>query len=272
MDTDLIQIGESNFKAVISSKFSIGDAPNGGYLMALAISAATSSQPFTEPLSVNGHYVAKTSEGVEADIDVRVLNVAKTSSCVEVSVTQENKLRCKFVGTFVDRSAIKGMTMIQEKAPDISPVAECVDANKAIRKAFGDHLKIANTFDMMIPSSSAFAKTTLVGATGDSASMEGWMRFSDGKMPCINSLAFFSDCAPPPILNVSAFQWVPTVEYTVHFWNDPARVSDSPWLRMKFGTTFVQNGILYTDGELWSENGQYLLAKSRQVARLIKQR
>ena len=49
-----------------------GDAPNGGYLMSIAVSAARESIPFRDPLSISAHYLSKAQENVEAQILVEV--------------------------------------------------------------------------------------------------------------------------------------------------------------------------------------------------------
>lgn len=90
------------------------------------------------------------------------------------------------------------------------------------------------------------------------------------------------------------YTWVPTMEYTVHFWQRPdftkrglpakstasadaaAAASDaapeSYWLRCTYNTPIVVNGLLYTDAHLWSEDGTTLLATSRQLAKVLTPR
>ena len=42
------------------------------------------------------------------------------------------------------------------------------------------------------------------------------------------------------------------------------------WLRTTCAATHVNNGLLYTDGEIWSHDGKVLLATSRQLARILE--
>jgi hypothetical protein len=78
----------------------LGDAPNGGYLMTIAINAARESVPqFRDPFSITGHYVNKSLEHVDADVYVKVLNTAKSSATVEISIVQEDRLRVKYLCT-----------------------------------------------------------------------------------------------------------------------------------------------------------------------------
>jgi hypothetical protein len=131
-------------------------------------------------------------------------------------------------------------------------------------------------------STESFTKTLSSGSLGDTAMMQGWVGFSDGRPLSLRSYCFICDALPPPVLNICASSWVPTLEYTVHFWNRPESTGTSPtrgeqdsiidYARFKFESPFVQNGYLYTDGELWSADGSTLLATSRQLAKVLTPR
>jgi len=121
-------------------------------------------------------------------------------------------------------------------------------------------------------------------------------------LPGLRSMALFCD-AMAPILGMMPYTWVPTLEYTVHFWQRPdftkrgvfprdtapatvftsteaevaaaAPVTEpvsSYWLRCTYNTPIVVNGLLYTDAQLWSEDGTVLLATSRQLAKVLTPR
>jgi len=74
-------------------------------------------------------------------------------------------------------------------------------------------------------------------------------------------MAVFADAMPPPIFNVIAPGWVPTIELTVHMRARPV----SEWLCCVFRTRFLFGGHLEEDGEIWDEAGT-LVAQSRQLA------
>ena len=153
---------------------------------------------------------------------------------------------------------------------------------------------------MLVAKDDPFALSTLRLKPSKTASLKAWVRFAGGsKLSAaklgvgFNSLAFFCDALPPPVLNISLADWVPTIEYTVHFWQDPFTLDASTttfsadgvdgvpegnpddnntWMRGYFRSPTVANGVLYTDGDLWSADGKHLLAKSRQMARLLSRR
>ena len=44
---------------------------------------------------------------------------------------------------------------------------------------------------------------------------------------------------------------------------------ENPWVRAQFITNHVENGMLSTDSQIWSNDGRTLLANSRQLAKLL---
>jgi acyl-CoA thioesterase len=186
-----------------------------------------------------------------------------------MSISQQDRLACKFMGTFGTLDKFKGMTKIIEECPKLPPVEECLNASEIMKKL--GTLNIAHEFDMLVEKDGAFATTTLRGKAGDKAELTAWIRFTGGREPCLRSLTFFGDALPPPVLNVSGpSDWVPTIEYTTHLWNRPN--PKDKWLRARFVSNYIENGKLYTDGEIWSEDGRQLYAKSRQLARLLSRK
>lgn len=262
----------STYQAIVTDSWSIGDAPNGGYLMSIAISAARMSIPFRDPLFVNACFFNKAIENTVLLIDVTVLNLGKTTATVEVSFRQAGILRCQFIGTYGTLSSMKGLTRIDISAPILPPVEDCIDASASLLKSLGsEKLRIANEISMHMPRTDSFARHALKSQIGEEAALNAWVCFADGRMPCLRSLSFFCDALPPPVINLSPTGWVPTMEYTVHFWSRPSPTGGK-WLRSRFSSSVICNGTLHTVGELWSEDGQTLLATSRQMARLLTPR
>jgi len=276
-DTAVRRITDGNNLSLgyISDKYNIVDAPNGGYLTAIAISAAKLYLPsHKDPLTITAHFQSKAIPNAEVELQVDVLNQAKATSTVSVSLIQEGKRRCQFLATFGTLNRIEGRNFCNERAPDLPPLEECLDASKILRK-FGDKLRIAQVHEFRVPKNDPFALTTLAGKVGNVASQSGYLRFADGYPGSLDSMAFFLDSVTPPILNIYPTNWVPTVEYTVHFWNKPDALlanrnsKSGNWYQVKFVTNYMKNNFLYTDGEIWESDGSQLLAKSRQYARLL---
>lgn len=280
---------KTKFSGHVSSNWSVGDAPNGGYLMAMAISAARNVIHFRDPLSMTAYYLNKAAENQPVDIEVKTLNATKGSASVSVSFSQQGVLRSQYIGTFGSLDKNKGLNYnnMRPAAPQLPPPEECFDCSAALRKSFGDNLKVASRVEFRAPHSDPFVKGTLHKQNDDTAVQEAslscWVRFAEDKLPCLRSMSFFCDALPPPILRVAHTNWVPTLEYTVHFWQRAdfskrdaaviARDKSAPyWLRCRYNTPIAINGMLYTDAELWSEDGTQLLATARQLAKVLTPR
>ena len=104
-----------------------------------------------------------------------------------------------------------------------------------------------------------------VAGAGDEAVVAGWIRFADERPVDTMALMLFADAFPPSVFSMlGTIGWVPTLELTVHLRRRPA----PGWIRARFVTDDLTNGMLIESGELWDSSGQ-LVAKSRQLALLL---
>ena len=289
--TKVSPVSDGIFTGFVTDQFSIKSAPNGGYLMGLALSAASASVPDSspDPLSTTGYYFTRSEQNAIMDLRVEILAQSKSSITVAVRCSQNGDLRCKFLFTFGNFDRMKGLTKVNMQAPELPPIVECIDAMDILRQSLGSNgeMSISNQIELRVSKIDEFAKTVLSGKQGEVASLSGWGSFANNRPVCVSSLCQLCDCFPPPVLNIASFGWVPTLEYTVHYWNDPSQVSNhsyqqhlaglpegSPdhrtnWIRYRATTSFVQNGMCYLDNEVWSPCGGFLLSTSRQLARVM---
>ncbi len=158
VDTELTHTSTAGvFSAHISKNWSVGDAPNGGYLMAMAISAARKVVPFRDPLSVTAYYCNKALEGAPVNIEVKTVNQTKGSATVTVSFVQEGIVRSHYTGTFGTLSKQKGLNFSTiAPAPQLPPPEDCVDCSAKLRKHFGEHLRVADRVQFRAPKDDPF--------------------------------------------------------------------------------------------------------------------
>lgn len=288
-DAALTKLNDSKYTIDFNSHWTVSGALNGGFLMSVALKAALESLQL-DPLSFTGYYMSKALANNTAEIDVEILNKTKSTTVAQISVTQLGQLRTRYLGVFGKYDNLKGHSHSILKAPDLPPLSECVDGASMLRNLVqDDNWTIVNSVDFRAPSDSPYVRNFLSNQRGTEALCECWVTFADGHIPCIRSLAFFSDGIPPCVLNLTPFAWVPTLEYGVHFWSAPVinpeltslnaeqqqqlgYYAGKHWLRARFRSDHVINGTLYTDGELWSADGTTLLATSRQIARVFTPR
>lgn len=271
----------SHYRGHVTDRWSIGNAPNGGYLMVLAINAAKQvvGNQHPDPLTITAYYVNKAFEDTPVDIEIRLITKAKSSSTIHMTMSQEGDIKSEYLAVFGNLSLNKGFTFNHKGEFSLLPSRqECFNASLPLRAKFGKALKIANETEIRIPKNDPFSLGIMKGKMGEKALLNCWIGLNDPRKPDLTSLAFFNDALPPPVVNLIPTSWVPTLEYTVHFWSHPTRTAgsddkeDDYWLRGRFETLFAQNGFLYTDGEVWSADGKTLLATSRQFAKVMEPR
>ena len=309
--TDISHTGDLSFRGLLTDEFCIKGAPNGGYLMGLAMRAAKECISVEDPLTTTGYYVGKSVANAPMDLQVELLSTAKSTSTATVRCSQNGELKCFFTFTYGTLDRLKGLTQVNLLPPQLPPLRECVDAMAVMRKEVGKDMTIASQIELRVPPEDEFARTTLAGQQGTVASLTGWGSFANTgpsvtgsagsntgaigtgiaktgtpRPLCLSSLCQLADCFPPPVLNIARFGWIPTLEYTVHYWNHPAAADTAAtahlegleknhpdrhahWVRYTASTSVVQNSMCYLDNEVWSACGGFLLATSRQLARVM---
>ena len=246
--------GDGRYRAEVDPRWNIGSAPNGGYLLAIAVRALRETLPHPDPVSVSGHFPGRVAAG---PIDVEAVRVRSGGhhSTGTASLIQDGDRRVLVTATFGDLGDADGPTIIQAERPEIPGPDACVRAIGSVAPMF------LQQFDMRLtPESAGFA----VGHRSGRGLMEGWVRFEDGREPDTHSLVLFADSFPPTMFHLMEQpRWVPTIELTVH-----ARGRPVPgWLQCRFQTRYVIGGYLEEDGEIWDETGA-LVALSRQLAKV----
>lgn len=255
---------------VVSSNFSIANHPNGGYTMAMCISAARGVIPYRDTITTTCHYLNPMLENEIAFFHARILKKSKTTATVEVACIQQNQERVRFTGTFGDLSSLQGTSRAIQTDHDPScyvdqlpPVAECRDDTlwAGLRK-----LKVGTLYEkgiqVWVPEDSPFVTGLLCGKSGGEPRVDAHVAFLDGRPPCLRSLALFNDCLPPAVLNWAGMaSWVPTMEYTVHTYGRP---DPSGPMRMSFRADVIRNGVATINGVVKDVNGD-LCSVSRQL-------
>lgn len=250
------EAGPLVYETTVSAGWSIGAAPNGGYLATIAARAIGLALGMPDPFSTTVHFLRVAVPG-PARIEVDVARRGRGHGTAVARMIQERGEVLRAISTFGDLSSLEGPSDLRVVAPMI-PAPEACDPGRAGPTS---DLSIAERVDMrMAPGS-----VTWHGEKSDVAELRGWARFRDGRPTDALSLLFFADAFPPPVLNLKAASapWVPTLELTVH-----VRARPSPgWVLGSFRTRALVGGYLEEDGEVFDETGR-LVAMSRQLARL----
>lgn len=256
-DTAVAGVGGGAFSAEISPRWNVGSTPNGGYLMALALRAAAAELPHPHPFTATAHYLRAAEPG-RILIDVEVIRSGRTHSTAVARLVQQDAEVVHVLTSFGDLSAMDGPTLRTAGPPDLPPVEQCLIGRAVLPD--GRPVPIGERFETAAdPATMGWLR----GSPTGEAYVAAWMRLVDGREPDPLMLTMVVDALPPPVFEIGAVGWVPTIELTVHVRQVPA----PGWLRVAARTRFLQGGYLEEDVEVWDAEDA-LVAQSRQLARL----
>lgn len=249
---------DGSFTGELSDAWSIGEAVNGGLLMALSTVALVEAAPdhHPHPLTYSAVFLSPSAPGVVTVVPT-ILRTGRTMSTAEVVVRQEDTERFRALVTMGDVSSHAEPIRKQSPMPHIAPVEECVDSSQAPPSALTSS-GLLKRFDMRLdPATVGWA----MGQPSGEGEMRGWIRFADGREPDAMSLLLFLDAFPPVAFDLGSVGWVPTIEFTGYVRAVPA----PGWLAIRLRSSTVTGNLLEEDAEIWDSTGR-LVAQSRQLA------
>jgi acyl-CoA thioesterase len=247
------------FLGAMTSRWNIGDKPNGGYVLAIAARAMANALPdHPHPFTLTAHYLRPSEPGPFV-VDVDVVRTGRKLATATASLTQAGKEKIRVLATYGNHADSVGATVTAASPPELPNQSECVARVLAERDVMSE---IAHRTELLLHPDTGWIK----GKPSGIARISGWTRFADGREPDVLSLPFFADGFPPAVFEVMEGNiWVPTIELTVHVRSVP-----SPgWLRVVMQTRFLQDGYFEEDGEMWDSAG-ILVAQSRQLGMIFR--
>jgi acyl-CoA thioesterase len=260
-DTAVTPVAAGRWAAWITDGWHIGDNPNGGYLLAVAVramgEAIRASADHPHPLTVTGHFLRPGEPG-PAHTEVEVVRTGRKLSTATAALVQAGKERLRVVGTFGDLGDASGPTVIVGAPTSMAAPEDCPDRLPDPMQA----MSILHRIDTRLDPTTGWMRGEPTGV----AVTEGWLRFADGREPDVWSLPFFADAMPPSVFEIMRERmWVPTIELTVHVRAVPA----PGWLRISHRSRFVVDGFFEEDGEIWDSTGR-LVAMSRPLGMFFR--
>ncbi len=251
-ETAVTRITQNHYRSEIHEGWRIGEAPNGGYLLAIAGRVLREALPHPDPLSVNAFYLAPATLG-PVDCFVEVLRSGRGTSFAELRLVQDDDVKVKVTAAFTDLAALSGESMHLAERPTYPAWDACEPSGQK-------GLEFSSRVEIRLVSGQEVFRERQPNGTGQFC---GWAALRDGSEPDAISLLMFADAFPPPVLSLyGPVGWVPTVELTVQLRAHPA---PGP-LQCRLTTRHVTRGIVEEDGEYWDSSGE-LVALSRQTAK-----
>ncbi|MFE7171938.1 thioesterase family protein [Streptomyces sp. NPDC057616] len=256
----------------LSAGWTIINAVNGGYLLAVLGRALGDALPHRDPFTISAHYLTASQPG-PAVVRTELVRGGRTLSTGQASLFQYDEKgreveRIRVLASYGDLDALPDDVRTTAVPPAFPPMDQCfgpqdtasdvgppsggapVDGSSAI----ADRLMIK-----LDPATLGWA----LGAPSGKGEMRAWFGLADGRDADPLSLLLAVDALPPTAFEIGLSGWVPTVELTVHIRTRPA---PGP-LRVSITTRNLAGGFLEEDAEVW-DSADRLVAQSRQLARV----
>jgi acyl-CoA thioesterase len=266
------EIGRDRWSARVDGRWNIGDNPNGGYLVSIALAALARVSAHPDPVSVTTHFLRPGTGNEAAEVTTEILRSGRTITTARATLSQSGTTRIEIVAAFAELAPTSRASNARERGgagrgsdaipsfgpppPIIPPPDRCVVRSGSEQ---GIQLPILDRLDVMIHPDQARA-----GQAGTPV-VSGWIRLADGTDPSPRSLLMFADAFPPSLFgSLGSVGWVPTIELTAHIRRRP-----SPgWILGQLTTSDLDDGRMIEDGLLWDETGA-LVAQSRQMGLVL---
>ncbi|MYW63671.1 thioesterase family protein [Streptomyces sp. SID8379] len=265
-DTEVTRREPGVYDIDLSAGWTIINAVNGGYLLAVLGRALADALPHTDPFTISAHYLTASAPG-PAVIRTDVVRTGRTLSTGQASLFQYAEdgtevERIRVLASYGDLDALPDDVRTTAKPPAIPPVEQCFGAGDAPEDAprIPGSSAITDRLDVRLdPATLGWA----LGAPSGKGEMRAWFGLADGRDADPLSLLLTVDALPPTAFEMGLKGWVPTVELTVHVRCRPA---PGP-LRVSITTRNLAGGFLEEDAEVWDAQDR-MVAQSRQLARV----
>ncbi|MEU3336188.1 thioesterase family protein [Streptomyces sp. NPDC002144] len=262
-DTALTRRADGVYAIDLSAGWTIINAVNGGYLLAVVGRALADALPHSDPFTISAHYLTASQPG-PAVVRADVVRTGRTLSTGQASLLQYDEEgneveRIRVLASYGDLDALPDDVRTTARPPAIPPIEECFGPSDGPAPITGSSAIADRLMIKLDPATLGWA----VGAPSGKGEMRAWFGLADGRDADPLSLLLAVDALPPTAFEIGLKGWVPTVELTVHVRCRPA---PGP-LRVAITTRNLAGGFLEEDAEVW-DSADRLVAQSRQLARV----
>ncbi|MFI5805323.1 thioesterase family protein [Streptomyces sp. NPDC051561] len=266
-DTTVLLREPGVYDVQLAAGWTIINALNGGYLLAVIGRALSDALPHPDPFTVSAHYFSPSQPG-PAVIRTELVRSGRTLSSGQASLLQVDEEgreveRIRVLASYGDLDALSDDVRTTAKPPAIPPLEHCLGAADGPAPKIPGSNAITERLDLRLdPATVGWA----VGAPSGKGEMRAWFGLADGRDADPLSLLLTVDALPPTSFELGLKGWTPTVELTTHIRCRPA---PGP-LRVSIVTRNLAGGFLEEDAEVW-DSADRLVAQSRQLARAPRQ-
>ncbi|MFF4503908.1 thioesterase family protein [Streptomyces sp. NPDC001401] len=262
-DTALVPRAPGVYDIDLSAGWTIINAVNGGYLLAVLGRALADALPHADPFTISAHYLTASQPG-PAVVRTDVVRTGRTLSTGQASLFQYDEQgreveRIRVLASYGDLDALPDDVRTTAVPPALPPMDQCFGPQDGPAPVSGSSAITDRLMIKIDPATLGWA----LGAPSGKGEMRAWFGLADGRDADPLSLLLAVDALPPTAFELGLKGWVPTVELTVHVRSRPA---PGP-LRVSITTRNLAGGFLEEDAEVWDSSDR-LVAQSRQLARV----
>lgn len=246
--------GDGRFDVTVDPDWSIGNRPNGGYLMALVLRAAVEASPHPDPLSASTHFLRPPSFG-PAVVEVEELRIGRSVAMHRARLVENGQ---PVLEMLVSSGRLPSGEPDYEFGPPpvLPPPDDCPQAQPDTPD--GTHIGLFNHVDVR------YDRTTMGWATNRPGPhrpvIRAWARIVEAPTDAYG-VVVAADALPPAVFALGARGWAPTVEMTTLLRAKPA----DGWMRVAVRTTLLHSGWFDEDVMIWDSDG-HVVCQARQLA------
>lgn len=254
------------FRTNIHPQWTVGDKPNGGYLMALLGRAAreigNDARAHDWDVVSGSITYLRPAELRAAEIRTDVLRRGRTATQVRTVLVQDDAELVDAVFVVSELPGAEVPVRYDDTPPLDSPGPEdCIKLPPLMPG--GVPVGIMEVLDLRLDPSSLPSADTAPRPGTPLAELRGWSKFADGREPDALSLLWFIDAIPPATFRLGSAGWVPTLQMSAYVRGVPA----PGWLGIRLTAHHVSGGMVDESCTLWDSRGQ-VVAQATQLARL----
>jgi acyl-CoA thioesterase len=254
----------NEFETAVHPLWTVGDKPNGGYLLALLGRAAR-----TTGREESGHSWEIVSSAITylrppelgpAAITTSLLRRGRSAAQVRAVLRQHDTDIVEATSVLADLPAHAATRYDATPALTAPEPQDCLPLPPRIPG--GPEVGVMKVTELRLdPATMPFGEAS--ASPEAKAELQGWSRFADGRDPDPLSLLFFNDAIPPATFRIGSTGWVPTLQMSAYVRARPA----PGWLGIRMTANLVADGMVDETCVLWDSSGQ-VVAQATQLARL----
>ncbi|MDX6286186.1 MAG: hypothetical protein QOG53_1671 [Frankiales bacterium] len=242
------------YSVTVDPGWSIGDRPNGGYLMALVLRAAVESSPHPDPLAASTLFLRPPSFG-PAIVEVEELRVGRSVAMHRARLVEDGSPVLEMLVTS-GRLPTGEPEYEYGPPPELPPLDECPRGRPVAPD--GTHIGLFDHVEVRYDARTVGWATNQPGP--HPPMIRAWARIVDAPTDPYG-VVVVADALPPSVFALGRIGWAPTVEMTTLLRAQPAE----GWLRVAIRTTLLHGGWFDEEVVIWDDT-DHVVCQARQLA------